>query len=211
MTALSASRSPIAAAYDAAEDDLPEPRLPPLLNAARMIGQDLMSTLVYAGLYAATHNLMLSTGVAVATGIGSILIARARRRPVERMQWMSLFLVVVFGGAGLLLHDARFVMIKPTIIYIAVGLTMVRAGWMAGYMPKLVRRHGGDVIRAFELLWAFVMFATAAANVALVIHNDVALWALFLAVVPIGSKIVLVLTQYAALRLIVRRRVLALG
>lgn len=194
-----------------AEEDMTDPSIHPLFHAARMIGQDMISTLVYAALFAATHNLVLSTGVAIATGVGSILLALARRRPVERMQWMSLFLVIVFGGAGLLMHDARFVMIKPTIIYIAVGLVMIRAGWMSGYMPAVVRRHGGDIVRAFEVLWALAMFATAAVNAALVIHGDMALWTLFLAVVPIASKIVLVSAQYATTRFIVRRRVSALG
>ena len=202
MTVLSADAHP--------EDDFAEPAVHPLLSAARMIGQDMLSTIVYAALFATTHNLALSTGLAIATGVSSILLNLVRRRPVERMQWMSLFLVIVFGGAGLLMHDARFVMIKPTIIYIAVGLVMIRAGWMSGYMPAVVRRHGADLVRAFEVLWALVMFATAAANAALVIHGDIALWTLFLAVVPIASKIVLVSAQYATTRLIVRRRVIAL-
>ncbi len=205
MTAISASPT------DLEHDDLAEPSAHPLITAARMIGQDMVSTIVYAALFATTHNLALSTGLAIATGVGSILTNLVRRRRIERMQWMSLFLVIVFGGAGLLLHDARFVMIKPTIIYIAVGLVMIRAGWMSGYMPAIVRRHGGDIVRAFEVMWALVMFATAAANAALVIHGDIALWTLFLAVVPIASKIALVMAQYATTRLIVRRRVIALA
>ena len=204
MTAITSTPSRVEA------DDFAEPAVHPLFKAARMIGQDMLSTIVYAALFATTHNLTLSTGIAVATGVGSILLAVARSRPIERMQWMSLFLVIVFGGAGLILHDARFVMIKPTIIYIAVGLVMIRAGSLSGYMPAIVRRHGADVVRAFEVLWALVMFATAGANAALVIHGDIALWTLFLAVVPIASKIVLVLAQYASTRFIVRRRVMAL-
>jgi intracellular septation protein A len=205
MTALSSSPS------EPQAEDLAEPAVHPLFKAARMIGQDMLSTLIYAALFAATHDLILSTGVAIGAGLVSIALNLVRRRPIERMQWMSLFLVVVFGGAGLLLHDARFVMIKPTIIYIAVGLVMIRAGWMASYLPLVVRRHGGDIVRAFEGLWALVMFATAAANLVLVVHGDLALWTLFLAVVPIASKIVLVLMQYATLRIVVPRRIAALG
>ena len=188
-----------------------EPSLHPLLRAARMIGEDMISTIVYAALFAATHSLVLSTSVAIAAGLVSIAARRLRRLPVERMQWMSLGLVVVFGGAGLLLHDARFVMIKPTIIYVAVGLVMVRAGWMAGYMPAIVRQHGGDVVRAFELIWSLTMFATAAANAVLAVRGDVATWTLFVAVVPIAAKIGLVTLQYATTRILVRRRVLALA
>lgn len=189
----------------------PLPRVHPLITAGRMIAEDMISTIVYAGLYAATHNLMVSTGVAIAVGIGGILFRLIRRAPVDRMQWMSLVLVLVFGGAGLAFHDARFVMVKPTVIYIAVGLVMVRSGWMARYMPEIVRRHGDDVVRTFERVWAAAMFATAAANAALAARGDIAAWTLFVTIAPIASKIVLVLAQYAATRTVVRRRVRALA
>jgi intracellular septation protein len=46
----------------------------------------------------------------------------ARKRPMGTMQWMSLFLVVSFGGITLLTNDPRFVMIKPSLIYKVVGV-----------------------------------------------------------------------------------------
>lgn len=185
----------------------PAPRFHPLLIAGGMLAADLISTLTYAALLGATHDLRLATVAGVAVGLAGIVWTRTRGRRVDLMQWLSLALVVVFGGVGLMLHDARFAMIKPTVIYIAVGAVMLKPGWMIRYMPEIVRSEGPDLVRAFEGLWASMMFATAAVNGWLALRGDVALWAGFVAVVPIASKAVLVGIQYVALRLVVTRRV----
>ncbi len=50
------------------------------------------------------------------------------------MQWMSLFLVIASDEAALLTHDPRLVMVKPSLIYIAIGIVMLKPGWMNRYL-----------------------------------------------------------------------------
>ena len=57
------------------------------------------------------------------------------------MQWMSLGLVVVLGGATMLTQSPRFMMIKPTIVHFAVATVMLRRGWMLRYLPEIVRKR----------------------------------------------------------------------
>jgi len=40
-----------------------------------------------------------------------------RRHKVGNMQWTSLAIIVVFGGATLVLHDESFIKWKPTVLY----------------------------------------------------------------------------------------------
>jgi intracellular septation protein len=180
-----------------------------LLKAGRFIAEDLASSLLFAGLFAATHNAYLATGVAVAVGVSQIAWRLARRSPIDALQWMSLGLVVVLGGASLLTHDPRFVMVKPTLIYVVVGSAMLKRGWMTRYMPPEALAWGTDVIETFGYIWAAMMFVTAAMNLALIDHGDMALWTLWLAVFPVASKLVLFGVQYVATNLIVRRRMRA--
>lgn len=186
----------------------PEPalRFHPLLIAGGMLAADLISTLAYAAILATTHDLRVATVAGVGAGLAGIGWSRLRGRAVDLMQWLSLGLVIVFGGVGLMLHDARFAMIKPTVIYIAVGAVMLKPGWLTRYMPVIVRTHGSDLVRLFEGLWASMMFLTAALNGWLAARGDVALWASFVAVVPIASKAALFGVQYLAMRLILMRR-----
>ena len=118
------------------------------------------------------------------------------------MQWMSLGLVVLLGGASLFAHDPRFIMLKPTFIYAVVGAVMLKPGWMTRYMTPLVLQWSRDVIVAFGYVWAVMMFATGALNVALVFHGDPKVWAWFIGVFPIASKLSLFVVQYLVTRLI---------
>ena len=88
---------------------------------------------------------------------------------------------------------------------------MLRPGWIVRYQPPLALRWSRDVGMAFGYIWAGLMFATGALNMALVIHGDPKLWAWFLGVFPIASKLALFAVQYGLTRLIVIRRMRAAG
>jgi intracellular septation protein A len=184
-------------------------RVHPLFHAGKWIVSDLFSTFLFVGLYAATHSVYAATGLAIAAGVGQLAWLKLRRQPIDLMQWMSLGLVVVFGGASLLTHDPRFVMLKPTLIYIAVGVVMLKKGWMTRYIPPIALRWSRDVSIVFGYVWAGMMFATAALNLFLVAYGDPKLWAIFLGVVPLGSKLALFAVQYLTMRTITILRVRA--
>src|SRR5665647_1225051 len=40
-----------------------------------------------------------------------------KRKKVEPMMWLSFVIILVFGGATLLLHNESFIKWKPTILY----------------------------------------------------------------------------------------------
>lgn len=176
-------------------------------NAARFILADFASTLLFVVLYELTHSFLLATLLGIALGVGQILLDWIRRRPIDALQWLSLGLVTVMGGATLLTHDPRFVMIKPTIIYLAVAAVMLRPGWMNRYLPPVVADYAPELGKAFGYVWCGTMALTALANLALVAHGDPRLWAGFVAVVPLATKIVLFLIQFAVLRVVVGGRV----
>jgi len=63
-----------------------------------------------AGIFAAT-------AVAIAASFAQIGWTRFRKRKVDPMLWVSLGVIVVFGGATLLLRNETFVKWKPTVLY----------------------------------------------------------------------------------------------
>jgi intracellular septation protein len=69
-----------------------------------------------------------ATAVAIGATIAQILWLKLRGRHVEVMQWISLGVIVVFGGLTLMLHDEAFIKWKPTILYwlFAGGLLIAR-------------------------------------------------------------------------------------
>src|SRR4051812_24150776 len=110
-----------------------------LLFAVRPLALDLISTLVFVSLSALTHDIFLATGVAVAVGAVRVAWLKLRGEPVNALQWMSLGLVVVTGGATFLTKDPRFMMAKPSVVYVLVAVSMMQRGWMLPYMPPKAR------------------------------------------------------------------------
>jgi len=76
----------------------------------------------------------LATLVAILATFVQIGWVWLRHRKVETMLWISLILIVVFGGATLLLHDEAFIKWKPTVLYWLFALTL-------GLAPILFERN----------------------------------------------------------------------
>jgi intracellular septation protein A len=172
-----------------------------LFFAIRPLALDLMSTLIFVALSALTHDVMLATAVAMTAGAARVVWQLSRREHVNAMQWMSLGLVLVTGGATLLTHNPRFMMAKPSVIYVLVGAAMLERGWMLPYLPPAAREHIGDeVMIGWGYVWAGLMFLTAVLNAVVAMTVSFAAWSVFVAVFPAGSKLALFAVQYLAIR-----------
>jgi hypothetical protein len=89
----------------------------------------------------------------------------------------------------------------------AIGVVMLKRGWINRYLPPVVSDNAPDLGLFFGYIWAGLMFLTAAANLGLALFADPKVWAWFIGVVPLASKIGLFFIQYLVLRVVVRRRI----
>ncbi|MGY5808219.1 inner membrane-spanning protein YciB [Rhizobium sp. LEGMi198b] len=179
-------------------------------DAVRLLLADLASSLFFVVLLSLTHNAALSACSAIAFGLVQIGIQYLRRKPIDTMEWLSLLLVIAAGAATLLTGDPRFALFKPSIIYSIVGVVMLKPGWMNRYLPAIARTVAPDVAIYVGFAWAGLMFLSAALNVFVAIAFDLSIWAVVMPAFGIGSKVVLMLAGFAAIRLTVRRRVRAM-
>jgi len=81
----------------------------------------LMGSLGLAMSASEKPGIYLATLVAIVASIGQIGWVKLRGHPVETMMWVSLGIIVVFGGATLWLHDESFIKWKPTVLYWLFG------------------------------------------------------------------------------------------
>jgi intracellular septation protein len=179
-----------------------------LLHAGKLLFLDMAATLLFLVLYLLTNNLALSVVLGMALGIAQIGWQLARRKPIDTMQWMSLFLVLGAGTVTLLTDDPRFVMIKPSVIYVIVGVVMLKRGWMNRYLPPAGLELIPDVAVIFGYVWSGLMFFSAALNVIVALNFSVVTWSVTMSVYGIVSKTALFLIGYATMRTIAvaRRR-----
>jgi intracellular septation protein len=177
-----------------------------LLKSAQLLVSDLASTLLFLAVLLITKDLILAVALGVGLGIVQIGWMLARRKPIDTMQWLSIGLVVVSGAATMLTKDARFVMLKPTVIYCIVGAYMLRPGWMNRYLPPIAVAVVPDLAYVFGFVWAGLMFGSAALNIALALTLDPVPWSATMSIWGIVSKVALFLIQYATMRTIGVRR-----
>ena len=178
-----------------------------LFHAGRFLLLDMASTLFFLALYLWTDSIPLSAALGVALGIAQIGWQFVRKKPIETMEWLSLFLVVGSGAATLITNDPRFVLIKPSLIYVIVAVVMLKPGWMNRYLPPVAMEIVPDVAFIFGFVWSGLMFFSAALNAIVALNFSVVAWASVMSIYAIVSKLGLFLIQYATMRYIgVRRR-----
>ena len=149
----------------------------------------------------------MAVALGVALGVAQIGWEFVRKRPIDTMQWLSLFLVVGAGTATLITNDPRFVMVKPSLIYLVVGVVMLKPGWMNRYLPPVAKELVPDIAFIFGFVWSGLMFFSAALNLIVALNFSVVTWASFMSVYGIVSKLGLFLIQYAVMRYVgIRRR-----
>ena len=178
-----------------------------LLEAGKLLLLDMASTFFFLILYLLTHNIALSVVLGMVLGTAQIGWQFARKKPIDTMQWMSLFLVLGAGTTTLLTKDPRFVMIKPSVIYIIVGIVMLKPGWINRYLPPVALEVVPDIAVIYGYAWAGLMFFSAGLNLIVALNYSVVTWSAFMSIYAIVSKAILFLIGYATMRTVgVRRR-----
>jgi intracellular septation protein len=177
-----------------------------LFEAGRMLLLDMAATLFFLALYLLTHNVALSVVLGMALGMALIGWRLARAMPIDTMQWMSLFLVLGAGTVTLITNDPRFVMIKPSVIYLIVGIVMLKRGWMNRYLPPIAIEMVPDIAVMIGYAWSGLMFFSAALNLIVALNFSVVTWSATMSIWGIVSKLALFLIGYVIMRSIGARR-----
>ncbi len=92
-----------------------------------------------------------ATAVAIAASFVQIGWAWFRHRKVDKMLWIGLVVIVIFGGATLALHDETFIKWKPTVLYWLFCATLGVAA--IGFRKNLIKSMMQEQIALPEAAW----------------------------------------------------------
>jgi intracellular septation protein len=102
------------------------------------------------------YGIYVATGVAIAATFAQIGWVWMRHRKVDTMLWVTLGIMVVFGGATLLLHDETFIKWKPTVLYWLFAAVLT--GAQVFYRKNLIRAMMEKQVTLPEAVWHKLLF-----------------------------------------------------
>jgi intracellular septation protein len=140
-----------------------KPKLNPLLKLALDIGPLVLFVVANSkfGIFAATGSFMVAV-------VAALLVSYAMTRQWPIMPVVTAIVVLVFGGLTLALHDETFIKLKPTIIYVLFGGTLL-GGYIfdksfLAIVLDSVFHLTEEGWRKLTLRWALFFFALAVLN-----------------------------------------------
>jgi intracellular septation protein len=145
-------------------------------------------------------DIYVATAAAIVATIVQVAWLKLRGRHVDMMLWASLAIIVVFGGATLLLQDEMFIKWKPTVLYWLFGAVL--AGSMLAFRKNLIRGLLSEQMELPEPVWArlnwswvgFFVFM-GALNLYVAFNYSTDLWVNFKVFGGIGLMVAFVVGQ----------------
>ncbi len=141
-----------------------------------------------------------ATAVAIVATIVQIAYLRFKLGKVEPMQWLSLGVIVLFGGATLLAQDENFIKWKPTVLYwlmgaaLLVGQLLLRKNLIKSLMGGQVQLpdHAWNTL---NWAWSGFFAAMGGLNLWIAYHFDTDTWVNFKMFGGLGLMLLFILVQ----------------
>jgi intracellular septation protein len=137
--------------------------------AQSMVGQYLSGLVSGGSVGPEQAPILLATAVAIIATIAQIGFLLVRGRKVDAMLWVSLAIIVVFGGATIYFHNEAFIKWKPTVLYWVFALVLVGAQLLLD--KNLIRLMMKAQIDLPDPIWTRLNMAWAAFFAAMGVIN----------------------------------------
>ncbi len=151
----------------------------------------------FFGIYAAT-------ATAIAATIIQIVWVKYRHGKVDNALIASGVIIVVFGGATLLLHDESFIKWKPTVLYwlFAISLVVTNVLFKKNLIQSLMGKKismPGKIWDKLNLAWAIFFAMLGCLNLYVAFNFSTDVWVNFKLFGTMGLMLAFVIGQSIAL------------
>jgi intracellular septation protein len=146
-------------------------------DASLAIAQTWLGPLMFDGTVPAAQGpILLATAVAIVASMLQVGWLLVRRKTVDPMLWISVAVIIVFGGATIWLHDETFIKWKPSILYWLFASLLL--GGRLLFQRNLLRSVLGKQLTVPEfvwerMLWMWIAFFVAIGGVNLIVAFNV--------------------------------------
>lgn len=160
---------------------------------------DLLPLVLFFAFYK-MYDIYVATEILMVAMLIQILLMRLSGRPVEKMHWITLALVLVFGGLTLGLRNPEFIMWKPTIINWLFALALLMSEWFmaSGILRRMlssVAEFPSAVVIRLTYAWALFLVSAGLLNLYVAYNYPEATWVDFKLFGLTGLSVVFIVAQ----------------
>lgn len=147
-----------------------------------------------------TQGIYTATLAAIIATLGQIAWVKFRHGKVDNMLIASGVIIVVFGGATLLLHDETFIKWKPSVLYWLFGgvLSIAEIGWNKNLIREMLKAQIAlpeKVWRTLNHAWAAFFALLGVLNLYVAYHFATETWVNFKLFGATGLMFVFIIAQ----------------
>ncbi len=160
---------------------------------------DLFPVLLFFAAYK-WQNIYTATAVLMLASLAQTIFHRLRHGRFETSHLITLVLVLIFGGATLLLHDELFIKWKPTVINWLFGMAFLGSHWIGG-KPLIARMLDaridlpGIIWRRLNAGWGIFFLVLGALNLYVAFAFDTDTWVNFKLFGLMGLTLLFIIAQ----------------
>ncbi len=161
---------------------------------------DFLPVIIFFAVYKFSGDIILATAVLIPATLAQMAYTWFTTHKIEKMQLVTLGLVVVLGGATVLLDNKAFIQWKPTVVNLLFAAAFLGSQFIG--KKTIVERLMGQAVELPSLVWrrlnlAWVAFFAlmAALNLLVVYTLSEEAWVNFKLFGMLGCTLVFILAQ----------------
>lgn len=146
------------------------------------------------------YDIYVATGVVIVATIVQVAITWIKYRKVEKMQWITLALIIVMGGATIYLQNENFIKWKLTIIEWLFGVAFLGSQFV-GKKTFVERMMGANlelpatIWKRLNLIWSFFFIGVGCLNLYVMYTFNTDDWVTFKTFIVPGLMVVFIILQ----------------
>lgn len=147
-----------------------------------------------------TYDIYIATAVAIAATFIQVFYSWVRYRKVENMQWVTLIILIIMGGATLYFQNEQFIKWKVSVINWLFGIAFLSSQFI-GKKPLVERMMSGNIElpdyiwKRLNLSWCFFFISVGFVNLYIIFNFDTETWVHFKLFGMLGLTIIFVILQ----------------
>ncbi len=144
---------------------------------------DLIPLVAFFSVYYFTKNIFYATGVCIVATWLQVALCKLKYKKINKNTWLSAILITVFGGLTIIFHNKTFVMVKPTVLFSIVGISILVAQYTGKNGLKLLLekefKTTDGVWRKLNISWGVFFIFLGLLNLFVALNFSESTWVKF--------------------------------